>query len=221
MSFWKTERIQWRFQYLCLDTSCWVVTKRMTGTKPLTDYIQQYIALTDEETSFLTSKIHLKKYRKGDTLLHQGDICKTHYFILSGVTKTFYLNKAGAEHILTFCIENWWAADLGSLISQTPAAYNIQCLENTSMLEIPLDAMENLYLKIPKLERFFRKIVERAYVATQNRIRGAVSLSAKEQYTAFQKRYPQLEQRIPQYMVASYLGIQPQSLSRIRKEIEA
>ena len=89
------------------------------------------------------------------------------------------------------------------------------------MLEIPLDAMENLYLKIPKLERFFRKIVERAYVATQNRIRGAVSLSAKEQYTAFQKRYPQLEQRIPQYMVASYLGIQPQSLSRIRKEIEA
>ena len=86
------------------------------------------------------------------------------------------------------------------------------------MIEIPLDAMENLYLKIPKLERFFRKIVERAYVATQNRITDAFSLSAKEQYTAFQKRYPQLEQRIPQYMVASYLGIQPQSLSRIRKE---
>lgn len=193
----------------------------MTETKPLTDYIKQHIALSDEESSFLTSKIHFKKYRKRDMLLSQGDTCKTYYFILSGATKTFYLDKAGTEHILTFCIENWWAADLGSLISQTPAAYNIQCLENTSMIEIPVDAMENIYLKIPKLERFFRKIVERAYVATQNRITDAFSLSAKEQYTAFQKRYPQLEQRIPQYMVASYLGIQPQSLSRIRKERKA
>jgi CRP-like cAMP-binding protein len=221
MSFWKNNRIQWRFQYLCLVITRWVVTKKMKEVKPLTDYILQYISLTEEETSYLVSKTHVKKYQKGDTLLLQGNICKTYYFILSGVTKTFYLDKAGLEHILTFCIENWWAADLGSLISQTPASYNIQCLENTSVLEIPFDAMENLYLKIPKLERFFRKIMERAYVATQNRITDAFSLSAKEQYTAFQKRYPQLEQRIPQYMVASYLGIQPQSLSRIRKKKEA
>lgn len=187
--------------------------------QPLLNYIKNYISLTEEEEAILLSKISYKKYLKGQYLVQQGDVCKHEYFILSGCTKTFYMDNEGQEHIILFAIEDWWTSDMGSFIAQKPADYNVQCIENTELIQISYEANEELYIQIPKLERFFRKIVERALVASQKRIVRNFSMSAKERYLIFRKNYPKIEQRIPQYMVASYLGITKEFLSKIKSQL--
>ena len=120
-----------------------------------------------------------------------------------------------------FAIENWWTADLGSFIEQSPADYNVQCLEKSVLAQLSYDDLEQLYLQIPKLERFFRIIIQKAYVATQKRLINNLSLPAKERYLQFLDQYPLIEQRVPQYMIASYLGITKEYLSKIRSQITA
>jgi len=187
------------------------------NAQPLINYINKYISLTEEEELFLISKITYRKYLKGQYIVQQNDICKKQCFIISGCTKTFYLDAGGQEHVVLFAIEDWWTSDMGSFTTQTPADFNVQCIENTELIEITYDDSEELFLKIPKLERFFRKIVEKAYAASQKRIIRSFSLNAKEQYLYFKEQYPTIEQRVPQYMIASYLGMTPEGLSRIRK----
>lgn len=187
--------------------------------QPLLDYINRHVLLTPEEASTLLSSVSFRKYLKGQYIVQQGDVCRYECFVLSGCTKTFYLDDEGQEHIIMFSIEDWWASDMGSFISQTPADFNIQCLEHTEMVMFPYDTIEELYAKIPKLERFFRQIIEKAFVASQKRIVRNFSLTAKEQYVHFREQYPEIEQRIPQYMVASYLGITKEFLSKIKSQL--
>ncbi|MGC1204530.1 MAG: Crp/Fnr family transcriptional regulator [Flavobacteriaceae bacterium] len=185
---------------------------------PLFNYINNYVSLTDEEIAYLQSKISVRTYLKGQYVVQQGDVCKYECFVLSGCTKTFYVDKEGQEHILMFSIEDWWTSDMGSFITQTPADFNVQCLENTELVMFSHDIIEDLYSEIPKLERFFRQIIEKAFVASQKRIVRSFSLSAKEQYVYFKQQYPEIEQRIPQYMIASYLGITKEFLSKIKSQ---
>jgi CRP-like cAMP-binding protein len=187
--------------------------------KPLFDYINKYINLTIEEESILLSKTVHRNYLKDQYIVQHGDVCKSACFIISGCTKTFYMDKDGQEHIIMFSIEDWWTSDLGSFISQTPADYNVQCLKNTQLIEFTYDALEELYKEIPKLERLFRKIVERAFIASQKRIIRNFSMSAKERYLIFKDTYPKIEQRVPQYMIASYLGVTKEFLSKIKSQI--
>jgi len=189
------------------------------NNKPLLDYISKYINLTIEEETILFSKITHRKYLKNQYITQQGDVCKNVSFILSGSTKTFYMDKEGQEHIIMFSIEDWWTSDLGSFISQTPADYNVQCIENTELIQFTYEKLEELYKDIPKLERLFRKIVERAFVASQKRLVRNFSITAKERYLIFKENYPKIEQRIPQYMVASYLGITKEFLSKIKSNL--
>ena len=182
-------------------------------------YIKKHIDLTAEEESLLLSKVVDRNYLKDQYIIQQGDICKTFCFIISGCTKTFYIDKEGQEHIITLSVENWWTSDLGSFISQTPADYNVQCIENTQVVQFTYNTHEELYTKIPKLERLFRKIIERAYIASQKRIIRNFSLSAKERYLIFKNTYPKIEQRVPQYMVASFLGITKEFLSKTKSQI--
>ena len=161
--------------------------------QPLLDYINKHVSLTKEEESTLLSHITFRKYLKGQYILQQGDICRYECYVISGCTKTFYLDDDGQEHIIMFSIEDWWAADMGSFIDQTPADFNIQCLENTELVMFSYDTIEDLYIKVPKLERFFRRIIEKAFIASQ--------------------------QRIPQYMIASYLGITKEFLSKIKSQL--
>ena len=186
---------------------------------PLLEYTKKHIDLTIEEETLLFSKVIHRDYLKGQYIVQQGDVCKSACFIISGCTKTFCMDKEGQEHIIMFSIEDWWTSDLGSFISQTPADYNVQCIENTQLIQFTYDALEELYEEIPKLERLFRKIVERAFIATQKRIIRNFSLSAKERYLIFKDTYPKIEQRVPQYMIASYLGITKEFLSKIKSQI--
>ncbi|MCF7560940.1 Crp/Fnr family transcriptional regulator [Sabulilitoribacter multivorans] len=187
--------------------------------KPLLDYIRKYVDLTQEEEAILTSKVIFRKYLKGQYILQHGDVCKYQCFVISGCTKTFFLDDEGQEHIILFSVEDWWTSDMGSFITQTPADLNVQCIENTELIMFPIETTEELYDKIPKLERFFRKIIERGLVATQKRLIRNFSLSAKDRYLYFKNQYPDIEQRIPQYMLASYLGITKEFLSKIKSQL--
>ena len=186
---------------------------------PFFDYIKQYIELTSEEQSLLLSKIKTRKYLKGQFVIQNGDVCRHENFVLSGCLKTFYIENEGQEHIVMFAIENWWTGDLGSFITQTPADLNIQCLENSELVQIHYDDLQQLYLKIPKLERFFRIIIQKAFVAAQKRVINNFSLPASDRYLQFRDQYPKIEQRVPQYMIASYLGITKEFLSKIRSQL--
>jgi CRP-like cAMP-binding protein len=182
----------------------------------LISYINRYVPLTPEEVNLLLSKFRLSNFKKGDYVVQNNNICKFESFVLKGCLKTFYIDNDGEEHIVMFAIENWWTADLGSFLTQTPAAYNVQCIENCELAQIGYNDLEELYVALPKLERFFRIIIQKAYVASQQRIINNLSMPAKERYELFRNRYPNIEQRVPQYMIASYLGITKEFLSKIR-----
>jgi CRP-like cAMP-binding protein len=187
--------------------------------QPLFDYIAQFTPLSAEEQSLLELKIKIRKFLKGQFVVQNGDTCKYESFVLSGSLKTFYIDNEGQEHIVMFAVENWWTADLGSFISQSPADFNVQCLENSILAQVRFEDLQQLYLDIPKLERFFRIIIEKAFVSSQKRVINNFSLPAKDRYLKFREQYPQIEQRVPQYMIASYLGITKEFLSKIRNQL--
>ena len=191
----------------------------MSNIQPLLDYINRVVDLTEEEEKKLASLIKNRKLLKGQYFLQQGDICKYSGFVISGCLKTFYVDDEGQEHVIMFSVEDWWTSDMGSFITQKPADFNVQCLENTELIQFSHENQEQMMREIPKLERFFRIIVERAFVASQKRIVRNMSMSAKDRYLFFRKEYPKIEQRIPQYLIASYLGITKEFLSKIKSQL--
>lgn len=191
----------------------------MDNLQPLLDYINRVVPLTQEEEQKLSSLVSFRKLLKGQYFLQQGDICKFSGFVISGCTKTFYVDEEGQEHVIMFSIEDWWTSDMGSFISQKPADFNVQCLENTQLIQFSYENQQQMMQEIPKLERFFRIIIEKAFVASQKRIVRNMSMSAKDRYLIFRKEYPKIEQRIPQYMIASYLGITKEFLSKIKSQL--
>lgn len=187
--------------------------------EPLLNYINDFINLTEKEKSFLILNTTSRKYLKGQYIVQQGDVCKSSNFIISGCTKNFYVDEKGQEHIIMFAIENWWTSDIGSFITQTPSDFNVQCLENTEVIQFSNQNQDEIFKQIPKFETLFRKLLEKALVSSQKRILNNFSLSAKEQYIYFKTQYPTIEHRVPQYMVASYLGITKEFLSKIKAQI--
>ena len=181
--------------------------------------ISKHISLSAEEEKLLTSKVRDREFLKGQYVSQGGEVSKFVNFVISGSLKSFHLDKEGNEHILAFDIEDWWIGDLGSFASQKPAFYTIQCIENCEIAQLSYKDLQFLFQEIPKLERFFRILMQNAYVYFQKRITDNISLTAKEKYLNFIEQYPQIEQRVPQYMMASYLGFTPEFLSKIRKEL--
>ncbi|MDN3641775.1 Crp/Fnr family transcriptional regulator [Lutimonas halocynthiae] len=191
----------------------------MDDFQPLLDYINRLVQLDENEEKKLCDLISYRKLLKGQYFLQQGDICKFSGFVVSGCTKTFFVDEDGQEHVVMFAIEDWWTSDMGSYISQKPADFNVQCLENTTLIQISYEDQQELLRQIPKLERFFRLIIERAFVSSQKRIVRNLSMSAKDRYLHFRNVYPKIEQRIPQYLIASYLGITKEFLSKIKSQL--
>ena len=175
---------------------------------PLLNYLSNEIVLSGPEESLLLSIVKTRKYLKGQYLVQQGDICKYLSFVVSGCTKTFYIDGEGREHIFRFAIENWWAADLPSFLEQSPGNTNVQCIENTEVIQFSFKNLEELYIEIPQLEHLFRIIFQRVSISLEKRIINNLSLSAKERYLLFLNEHSKFEQRIPQYMIASYVNDQ-------------
>jgi len=191
----------------------------MHDIEPLLNYLKEFIELDREEIDLIRNYAMRRKYLKNQFILQQGDVCRHLNFVVTGCTKTFVVDLNGQEHVLHFSIENWWTSDLGSFVSQTPADFNVQCLEPTEVIQFGYEGLLLLYEKIPKLDKFFRMLLEKALVSSQKRIIRNFSLTAKEQYLAFKKQYPEIERRIPQYLIASYLGITKEFLSKIKSQL--
>lgn len=151
--------------------------------------------------------------------MFKGDISRHMRFIMNGCLKCYHIDEDGNEQILQFGIEGWWINDLYSYLTQTPAKYFIQAIEDSCVFQIERNSLEQLYKQIPSIERFFRIKIQNAYVTLQDRTIHSMSKPAKQRYLDFRTSYPKIEQRVPQYMVASYLGVTPEFLSSIRNEI--
>ncbi len=182
-------------------------------------YIRNYVQLTPEEESILTSFLLYKKFKKRQYFLQEGDVCRYQAFVLKGCFRTYHNDKEGKEINIMFSIENWWIGDLASYIVKDPSKINIEALEESEIFAIEKQHMDLLFQKIPKIERFFRILFQNALISSQNRIINNLTLTAKDNYQSFIKKYPEFEQRIPQYHIASYLGITPEFLSQIRKQL--
>ena len=181
--------------------------------------ISKHISLTANEIEFFTSLLKSKSLATGEFLLREGDICKYESFVVKGCLKTYYLDEEGLEHIIDFSIEEWWADDLYSFLTQTPSKYNIKAIEDTAILQIARPDLELLYQKIPKFERFFRILFQNAFIAQREQINLSLSASAADRYLLFIKKKPYAEKRFSQKDIASYLGITPQFLSTLKRKL--
>lgn len=181
--------------------------------------VSKHISLTAEEVEFFTSLLRTKLLASGEFLLREGDTCKYESFVIKGCLKTYYLGENGIEHIIDFSIEEWWADDLYSFLTQSASKSNIKAIEDTEILQISKTDLELLYRKIPKFERFFRILFQNAFIAQREQINQALAASAEERYLLFLKKKPYAEKRFPQKDIASYLGVTPQFLSTLRKKL--
>lgn len=181
--------------------------------------ISKHITLTETEKKLFTSFLTVKKLRKRQYLLQAGDVCKVESFVNKGLLRAFSADDQGAERIVMFAPEDWWVSDLYSLLSETPSTLHIEALEDSEVICIEKSNLEKIYTEIPKFERFMRIAFQNAFVSQQRRIISAMSQTAEERYLAFIEKYPAIQQRVPQVMIASYLGVTPETLSRIRRTV--
>jgi CRP/FNR family transcriptional regulator, anaerobic regulatory protein len=182
--------------------------------------LQQYIPLSERDQQLIIACLRERKVKKGQFLVHEGAVSRCTNFVNAGSVRTYFIDLNGQEHIVQFAIEGWWISDLNSFILQVPATFNVQAIEDSVILELPFESLELLYEQIPKLERYFRIVTQRAFVAFQQRIVQNISMTAEDRYLAFQQKYPKIELRIPQRLVASYLGISAEFLSKIKKRLK-
>lgn len=182
-------------------------------------HIEKRVHLTDEEFDICKKFFKVKKVKKHQFLLNEGDVCRNLWFINSGCLRAYSIDYKGIEHIIQFATEDWWISDLHSFLSGKPAEYYIDALQDSEILLIEKTDREKLLNECVKMEKFFRLLIEANHVTMHQRINDSLSASAEERYLKFIKTYPRLFEIIPQNQIASYLGITPQSLSRIRKEL--
>jgi len=185
----------------------------------LLSHIQNKVDISEEQKTELQSFFTLKKLRKKQYLLQEGDACKYLSFVSKGLLKSYFLDEKGSEHINMFAFEGWWISDFNSFINQEKAVLNIDAIEETELLMITREDYENLMLKIPVMDRYFRILYQNSLVTKDYRLIVSNSFTAEEKYTQFAQKNPDVIQRIPHNLIASYLGLAPETVSRIRKKI--
>ncbi len=182
-------------------------------------YINKYIDCSDEEFNRIKSYLREVTINKKEYLLSEGQICKHYYFTLNGLIRFYYIDDKAHEVITQFAIENWWFTNYESLNYAIPSRLYIQSIEPTTVLMISKVNFDKLLVELPKLERLFRIITENMLIATQKKYEYYLKMDSRDKYEQILKHIPQLIQRVPQYMIASYLEISPEYLSQIRKDV--
>jgi CRP-like cAMP-binding protein len=182
-------------------------------------HFDKKVKLDEDEKHFLKAFLTPKKLRKKQYLLQAGDIAKSYAFIEKGAMKAYSVDESGIEHIIQFGIEGWTIGDLYSFITGEAAIYNIEAVEDSALVLISKSSHDELLHIFPKYETYTRLNFEGAYIAMQRRLTSIISSSLEERYEQFTAQYPEFTQRFPQHMIASYMGLTPETLSRIRKRI--
>jgi CRP-like cAMP-binding protein len=180
--------------------------------------ITRHVTLSKEEEEFFISLLVPQKLKQGEFIAKWGDITTNFIHVVSGCLMTYYTDKEGDDQVMQFATSGWWTGDLHSLTTQEPSIYSTRALADSEVLLLPKVRMEELLERFPKFERYYRIMFQNSLVAHQTRIIEVFSLPAEKRYENFRKRYPQLEQYVPLKYIASYLGITPEFLSKIRRK---
>lgn len=181
--------------------------------------IGEKVTLTAAEFDLCRTFFIPKKIRKKQTLLLEGDVCTYNAFIEKGILRSYTTDAKGNEHIIQFAFEGWWITDLSSFLMGENSTYTIEAIEDSELLLLTAAAREELMNALPVFERYQRLLLENAYIALQARVNSALTATAEEKYTKLTIAYPDIVARVPQHMIASYLGLTPETLSRVRKQI--
>ncbi|WP_431211455.1 Crp/Fnr family transcriptional regulator [Puia sp. P3] len=179
-------------------------------------HIRKFVPLSKEEEEILHSTLRYKKVRKKEFLLKEKEVCTANHFVLKGCFRMYFTQENGVEQIIQFAIENWWITDFQSLDWQQPSHYYIQAVETSEIAILDRRVTAEVCDLIPKLDRYFRLIVQRAFAASQQNLLFIYTFSGEERYHHFNEAFPEFVQRVPQYMVASYLGFTPEFVSKIK-----
>ena len=185
----------------------------------LISHVSKHISLTSDEIAFFVSLLKTKSLKPGEFLVRDGDVCRYESFVTKGCLKSYYEDEHGVERVLDFLVEEWWADDLYSFLTQTGSKTNVIALEDSDLLQIEKSNLELLYQKVPKFDKFFRVLFQNAYLAQREQITMALFTPAEERYRLFIKKKPYAEKRFSQKDIASYLGVTPQFFSSLKKKL--
>ena len=200
------------------------VKSNVSYMSPIDLYFQSFnkkVPLTKEEEEIIRPYLHEKKLRKKQFILQEGDVCKQVAFVAKGVLRKYFINDHGGEGITQFAIEGWTISDLYSFLTEEPSHFNIDALEDSELVLMDKPSIEELYIKVPKLETHARKQLTNAYIASERRIASMMGMSLEDRYEEINKLHPDIVQRVPQHMLASYMGLTPETLSRVRKRLSS
>lgn len=186
--------------------------------RDLFTYIQQRVTLYEADKVFIKQRFTLRNIKRKTYFLREGDLGFEQAFIIAGTMRVFYIDGKSQEHVLYFGFKDWWIGDLASFELRSPSQLNVQALEDTWILAFTHDGIDEIFKHIPQMERLFRIMAQRTLAVLQKRLFLTVSASAEERYLALIERHPSIEQLVPQHQIASYLGILPESLSRMKKQ---
>lgn len=180
--------------------------------------INETIDITDEEFEYAQTLFLPKKLRKKHFLLQEGEPCLYTTFVEKGLLRSFITDEKGSEHILQFGMQGWWVADLYSFLTGEVSEYNIEALEDSELLLITKSSWDLLLKEVPAFERYFRILIQNNLISTQRRLMGTMSTTAEERYKKLLDDFPTIVQRVPQHMIASYIGVTRETLSRLRSQ---
>jgi CRP-like cAMP-binding protein len=186
--------------------------------KPLFDYISNKTNISQKAKEYITSISEIKKFDKNTVLIEQGKTVTKMYFVVDGCLRSFSNDKKGKEHTLQFAVKDWWISDFISIYTNGTSTLTLECLMDSTVIEVDTTGMKELYTRFPELEVFQRKNLELHVASLHKRILNQLQLTASERYAVFLNQYPEIEKHALNYHIASYLGITQQSLSRIRSE---
>jgi CRP-like cAMP-binding protein len=177
------------------------------------------ISVTDAEFAIVKAFFKPKKIRKKKYLLQEGDVCSRLAFVEKGSLYSYSIDNKGVQHVIQFAFDGWWIADLYSYLTGEQSLYNIEALEDCELLVLDQDDEKELVRQFPRYEVYTKILYQNAYVALQRRLQATLGLTAEEKYSRLMESYASLAEKVPQHLIASYLGITPETLSRIRKQL--
>ncbi|NNF19508.1 MAG: Crp/Fnr family transcriptional regulator [Flavobacteriaceae bacterium] len=182
-------------------------------------HVGGHISLTEEEEAYFTSLLSTIEVNKRSFLVRPGALIEHEYFVVQGCLKAYYLDESGDKHIIQFAVENWWVGDFDAFYNQVNSRLYIEALENSTLMAISYNDLQQLFERVPKFERYFRLLVTNAFISLRGRVLSSLEKSLKERYLEFCMAYPNIEKRVANYHIANYLGASPESLSRIRRKL--
>lgn len=185
---------------------------------PLYQHIKKFVNVSEADFAEILTFFEVLSVKKKEILMSEGQLCRRHFFVLKGCLRLFFVKETGVEQTTQFAIENWWMTDNLAFLAQGQSSFAIQAIEKSEVLSISYEAQEKMLSQFPQMERYFRKVYEKSFAASQMRIKYINDYSREEIYLYFAKVQSAFLQRVPQYMLASYLGFTPEYLSEIKKK---